>query len=65
MANNYSAEVLGHADYQKMRADIASRIACGILGKYHLSYPSDQGIIASLSVELADRLIAELAKEDQ
>lgn len=65
MSKNYSAEVLGRAGYQSMRADIASRMACGLLGKYNLKIPADQSTIAKLSVELADELIAQLARGDE
>ena len=51
------------SDGMTLRDYFAGQALCGLLSKYNLNAPSDQGTIAQMSYELADAMLAERSKE--
>ena len=58
-----NAQNPGWADGMTLRDYFAGQALCGLLSKYNLNAPSDQGTIAQMSYELADAMLAERSKE--
>ena len=62
---SYSAfdDSLDHFEGMTLRDYFAGQALCGLLAKYNLNAPSDQGTIAQMSYELADAMLAERGRE--